>query len=106
MAASRASAIGTEDERVHREAPEEHRVSRSWMGDALTLLPLGAALQIEDGVHSRRLTQPLPTRLLNKHVAAARVGNLRAAWCCQCVRPLSAVSVSSCVMLYQSRQLI
>ena len=56
MAASRSAAIGTEDERVHREAPEEHRVSRSWMGDALTLLPLCAALQIEDGVHSRRLS--------------------------------------------------
>ena len=57
MATRCAAAIGTEDERVQREAPEEHRVSRSWMGDALTLQALKAALAIENGERSRGFSQ-------------------------------------------------
>ena len=57
MAARRSSAIGTEDEKVQLGAPEERTLSRSWMGDAMTLPALKAALAIENGEHSRGFSQ-------------------------------------------------
>ena len=48
---------GIEDEKVSAEHPNEHRVRRSWMGDALTLPALKAALAIENGERSREFSQ-------------------------------------------------
>ena len=54
---SGARMAGIEDETVSAGNPGEHRVRRSWMGDALTLPVLKAALAIEIGERSRGFSQ-------------------------------------------------
>ena len=53
---SGAKMAGIEDVRVSAEQPDEHRVGRSQKGGALTILPLGAALRMENKAHSRGLS--------------------------------------------------
>ena len=55
MAASRSAAIGTEDVKVHREAPDGRTVRRSLLGAAQTPLSLGAALRVGNQAHNRQL---------------------------------------------------
>ena len=55
-AMSGARMAGIEDEKVSAEKPDERTVRRSWKGRAMTLLPLGAALRLENKAHNRRLS--------------------------------------------------
>ena len=50
--------------------------------------------------------RPLPTRPLHPQLALARLRNLRGARHCHCTKTCAALSLASCVTLYQSRQLI
>ena len=54
---SGARMAGIKDAKVSAGQPDEHRVRRSWMGDALTLPTLKAALTIENGERSRGFSQ-------------------------------------------------
>ena len=60
--------------------------------------------------HRRRSAQaparPLPTRPLHLQLALVRLGNLCGVRHCQCSKTCAALSLASCVTLYQSRQLI